>query len=203
MQPSTISMQPFLFDCIKVRRCCLNTFCTVCSDIRAKVNLNQIHPLALQLQFIWFLFSERGFTRTNSRPAGEFPPDLREIHKKYLKKTKRNNRKMLLRTREINRPYFHLKHFVNKAFLHQFLSKENQWKPCVAEAWVSLCLQVEYSLGPTYFMLFTHSAVHDWSSEGSASEPWLIGASRAAGPARTGLPAWTKPSGARLVFRSS
>lgn len=48
---------------------------------------------------------------------------------------------------------------------------------------LSLCLQVDYSSGPTYFMLFTHSAVHDWSSEGSASEPWLIGASRAAGPA--------------------
>lgn len=66
---------------------------------------------------------------------------------------------------------------------------------------VSLCLQVEYSSGPTYFMLFTHSAVHDWSSEGSASEPWLIGASRAAGPHRIGLPAWTKPSGAPLVLK--
>lgn len=68
---------------------------------------------------------------------------------------------------------------------------------------VSPCLQVEYSFGPTYFMLFTHSALHDWSSEGSASEPWLIGASRAAGPARIGLPAWTEPAGAPLVLKPS
>lgn len=65
------------------------------------------------------------------------------------------------------------------------------------------CLQVEYSSGPTYFMLFTHSALHDWSSEGSASEPWLIGASRAAGPACIALPAWTEPSGAPLVLKPS